>query len=145
MLAKEVSSGLSVRIRLAAGYWLFFSTRRRHTRCSRDWSSAVCSSDLTPTTTTTTTTPTTTTTTTTTLTTTTTTTRSEERRGGKECRCRWSTDHQKKKKKNNKPINAHAMYRQRSMNQPLISSTTNSINHRPTEYVSTVCTTLIYS
>src|SRR5256884_4649370 len=24
----------------------FFSSRRRHTRCSRDWSSAVCSSDL---------------------------------------------------------------------------------------------------
>src|SRR5687768_18599493 len=25
----------------------FFSSRRRHTRCSRDWSSDVCSSDLT--------------------------------------------------------------------------------------------------
>src|SRR5690554_5796464 len=25
---------------------LFFSSRRRHTRCGRDWSSAVCSSDL---------------------------------------------------------------------------------------------------
>src|ERR1041385_7797584 len=25
---------------------LFFSSRRRHTRCSRDWSSGVCSSDL---------------------------------------------------------------------------------------------------
>src|SRR2546428_10918652 len=25
----------------------FFSSRRRHTRCSRDWSSHVCSSDLT--------------------------------------------------------------------------------------------------
>src|SRR2546429_4927093 len=25
---------------------LFFSSRRRHTRCSRDWSSDVCSSDL---------------------------------------------------------------------------------------------------
>src|SRR5687768_17982608 len=24
----------------------FFSSRRRHTRCSRDWSSHVCSSDL---------------------------------------------------------------------------------------------------
>src|SRR6266498_2783159 len=24
----------------------FFSSRRRHTRCGRDWSSAVCSSDL---------------------------------------------------------------------------------------------------
>src|SRR3989449_3941918 len=27
------------------GYF-FFSSRRRHTRCSRDWSSDVCSSDL---------------------------------------------------------------------------------------------------
>src|SRR2546429_8550298 len=26
--------------------WFFFSRRRRHTRCSRDWSSDVCSSDL---------------------------------------------------------------------------------------------------
>src|SRR2546422_7574128 len=25
---------------------IFFSSRRRHTRCSRDWSSDVCSSDL---------------------------------------------------------------------------------------------------
>src|SRR4030042_3212768 len=25
---------------------MFFSSRRRHTRCSRDWSSDVCSSDL---------------------------------------------------------------------------------------------------
>src|SRR2546429_5276855 len=25
---------------------LFFSSRRRHTRCSRDWSSDACSSDL---------------------------------------------------------------------------------------------------
>src|SRR2546422_11314582 len=31
----------------AASYSLFFfSSRRRHTRCSRDWSSDVCSSDL---------------------------------------------------------------------------------------------------
>src|SRR2546429_2492273 len=28
-------------------WWrFFFSSRRRHTRCSRDWSSDVCSSDL---------------------------------------------------------------------------------------------------
>ena len=27
------------------GVQLFFSSRRRHTRCSRDWSSDVCSSD----------------------------------------------------------------------------------------------------
>src|SRR6266550_1591261 len=26
--------------------WFFFSSRRRHTMCSRDWSSDVCSSDL---------------------------------------------------------------------------------------------------
>src|SRR5436305_11754879 len=28
--------------------WFFFSSRRRHTRCGRDWSSDVCSSDLGP-------------------------------------------------------------------------------------------------
>src|SRR5687768_15759680 len=28
--------------------FFFFSSRRRHTRCSRDWSSDVCSSDLVP-------------------------------------------------------------------------------------------------
>src|SRR2546429_6387026 len=28
------------------GGYFFFSSRRRHTRCSRDWSSDVCSSDL---------------------------------------------------------------------------------------------------
>src|SRR5690606_39809957 len=27
-------------------HWFFFSSRRRHTRFSRDWSSDVCSSDL---------------------------------------------------------------------------------------------------
>src|SRR6478752_8938967 len=27
-------------------YFFFFASRRRHTRCSRDWSSDVCSSDL---------------------------------------------------------------------------------------------------
>src|SRR5687768_17662749 len=82
----------------------FFSSRRRHTRCSRDWSSDVCSSDLwergedaarlaalhgaidaccgslnlatdsRPL------------------------SRSEERRVGKECRARWSPYHEKKKK-----------------------------------------------
>src|SRR5687768_18588194 len=75
--------------------FFFFSSRRRHTRCSRDWSSDVCSSDLAPAA-----------------------TaaaargrllgraagsaplglvRSEERRVGKECRSRWSPAHQKKK------------------------------------------------
>src|SRR5207245_4188122 len=74
-------------------FFFFFSSRRRHTRCYRDWSSDVCSSDLStspcgswpvipgptspvppraampnpP--------------------------RSEERRVGKECRSRWSPDH----------------------------------------------------
>src|SRR5256884_5668090 len=32
--------------RTRAGDRLFFSSRSRHTRCSRDWSSDVCSSDL---------------------------------------------------------------------------------------------------
>src|SRR5256884_4886109 len=30
----------------SSDYCFFFSSRRRHTRCSRDWSSDVCSSDL---------------------------------------------------------------------------------------------------
>src|SRR3989449_8298335 len=34
---------LSVSVKLVR---FFFSSRRRHTRCSRDWSSDVCSSDL---------------------------------------------------------------------------------------------------
>src|SRR2546429_4219923 len=32
--------------RVVFGNVFFFSSRRRHTRCSRDWSSDVCSSDL---------------------------------------------------------------------------------------------------
>src|SRR2546422_7835621 len=37
----------SLRSRVQADDSLFFfSSRRRHTRCSRDWSSDVCSSDL---------------------------------------------------------------------------------------------------
>src|SRR2546429_3215514 len=31
---------------MVRGLVFFFSSRRRHTRCSRDWSSDVCSSDL---------------------------------------------------------------------------------------------------
>src|SRR6266480_6880243 len=77
-------------------FFFFFSSRRRHTRLTCDWSSDVCSSDLTcassrrrptapssnacrwagwrwP--------------------------RSEERRVGKECRSRWAPYHLKKKKK----------------------------------------------
>src|SRR2546422_8362712 len=33
-------------VRLTVVLFFFFSSRRRHTRCSRDWSSDVCSSDL---------------------------------------------------------------------------------------------------
>src|SRR2546429_3677641 len=32
--------------RIGEVVYFFFSSRRRHTRCSRDWSSDVCSSDL---------------------------------------------------------------------------------------------------
>src|SRR2546422_2151229 len=32
---------------MCLSFFFFFSSRRRHTRCSRDWSSDVCSSDLT--------------------------------------------------------------------------------------------------
>src|SRR6478752_9198796 len=75
----------------ATGRFFFFSSRRRHTRCSHDWSSDVCSSDLSyrpsranpasppgsvesPRWSATQ-------------------TRSEERRVGKECRSRWSPYH----------------------------------------------------
>src|SRR5256884_3733557 len=34
------------RMWMICGFFFFFSSRRRHTRCSRDWSSDVCSSDL---------------------------------------------------------------------------------------------------
>src|SRR5207245_8573013 len=74
-----------------AAQFFFFSSRRRHTRCYRDWSSDVCSSDLAESK----------------VTTSTVTVavplfdsaaavivadpgRSEERRVGKECRSRWS-------------------------------------------------------
>src|SRR2546429_5097318 len=35
-----------MRAQSASEACFFFSSRRRHTRCSRDWSSDVCSSDL---------------------------------------------------------------------------------------------------
>src|SRR2546422_10569040 len=35
-----------VRLDRLVAVFFFFSSRRRHTRCSRDWSSDVCSSDL---------------------------------------------------------------------------------------------------
>src|SRR6266550_7469795 len=37
---------LGVHDRVDERVFFFFSSRRRHTRCSRDWSSDVCSSDL---------------------------------------------------------------------------------------------------
>src|SRR5438045_5397655 len=84
-------SGAARRLLRELGCLFFFSSRRRHTRCLSDWSSDVCSSDLTspcgvsikdlsgarhfppwkP--------------------------RSEERRVGKECRSRWAPDHWNKK------------------------------------------------
>src|SRR5216684_6523612 len=92
-------------------FFFFFSSRRRHTRCSRDWSSDVCSSDL---------------------------CRrcrcktghsyladnrraarssaargSEERRVGKECRSRWSPYHNKKKKENGHNIRMEHMHEAR--------------------------------
>src|SRR5256884_1074092 len=42
---KYRSVGIDPQVR-AAVVVFFFSSRRRHTRCSRDWSSDVCSSDL---------------------------------------------------------------------------------------------------
>src|SRR3989442_11298045 len=37
---------LAMRARFLAQIVFFFSSRRRHRRCGRDWSSDVCSSDL---------------------------------------------------------------------------------------------------
>src|SRR2546422_9101862 len=37
---------LVLRVFILSLFFFFFSSRRRHTRCSRDWSSDVCSSDL---------------------------------------------------------------------------------------------------
>src|SRR6266576_7005568 len=85
--------------------FFFFSSRRRHTRSLRDWSSDVCSSDLLPIPGGTVTHP---------LATAPVHVgwsasarvrlglRSEERRVGKECRYRWRPDHLKKKKRQNK-------------------------------------------
>src|SRR2546429_5243854 len=44
-LLSERSSG-SQKMMTVSCLVVFFSSRRRHTRCSRDWSSDVCSSDL---------------------------------------------------------------------------------------------------
>src|SRR5256884_953898 len=51
-MIQDVSSGDLALLCRCAVWWneraglFFFSSRRRHTRCSRDWSSDVCSSDL---------------------------------------------------------------------------------------------------
>src|SRR2546429_6219338 len=42
----SVEGGIGLTALLHLMYGFFFSSRRRHTRCSRDWSSDVCSSDL---------------------------------------------------------------------------------------------------
>src|SRR2546429_1072220 len=46
VLMVEISMGELTPCSLACSLVFFFSSRRRHTRCSRDWSSDVCSSDL---------------------------------------------------------------------------------------------------
>src|SRR5256884_1563834 len=43
---RENNVGLVEPLRMSNCLHVFFSSRRRHTRCSRDWSSDVCSSDL---------------------------------------------------------------------------------------------------
>src|SRR2546422_5358264 len=89
--------GVSISLHSCVVCFFFFSSRRRHTRCSRDWSSDVCSSDLSP--------PVETADRISTLTypfarpdsyqngATFFLNRSEERRVGKECRSRWSPYH----------------------------------------------------
>src|SRR5256884_5780899 len=39
-------TGICTQNSRVSAHVFFFSSRRRHTRCSRDWSSDVCSSDL---------------------------------------------------------------------------------------------------
>src|SRR5256884_5441488 len=46
MIAREVRGMQGKREPSELTLSFFFSSRRRHTRCSRDWSSDVCSSDL---------------------------------------------------------------------------------------------------
>src|SRR5690554_7665773 len=45
-MASPSSWSCSARLWTSTGLRFFFSSRRRHTRCGRDWSSDVCSSDL---------------------------------------------------------------------------------------------------
>src|SRR5690554_3277737 len=47
-LVDESGETLVRSFRVLSGKGFFFSSRRRHTRCGRDWSSDVCSSDLRP-------------------------------------------------------------------------------------------------
>src|SRR5207247_4493897 len=48
MRSSVIHCCLSILVRfLASSVFFFFSSRRRHTRSTRDWSSDVCSSDLT--------------------------------------------------------------------------------------------------
>src|SRR2546429_1173556 len=46
ILANSCYNIFGGRIIQSITHLFFFSSRRRHTRCSRDWSSDVCSSDL---------------------------------------------------------------------------------------------------
>src|SRR5256884_7366807 len=42
-----ITTGVVLEVEVVVSQFVFFfSSRRRHTRCSRDWSSDVCSSDL---------------------------------------------------------------------------------------------------
>src|SRR2546429_2541633 len=41
-----IRSNMASNLSALSMFLFFFSSRRRHTRCSRDWSSDVCSSDL---------------------------------------------------------------------------------------------------
>src|SRR5690554_7937110 len=91
MMEVGLHIGCTLHISVCILIFFFFSSRRRHTRCGRDWSSNVCSSDL--------------------LRTSAgdglfcggaqrtaaAIRRSEERRVGKECRSRWAPYHSKKK------------------------------------------------
>src|SRR5216684_2498716 len=48
VIAMVVGAPLGGALAVSRFRGFFFSSRRRHTRCSRDWSSDVCSSDLVP-------------------------------------------------------------------------------------------------
>src|SRR5207245_3929993 len=45
-MLRSVCLTISIDIQIVIITFFFFSSRRRHTRCYRDWSSDVCSSDL---------------------------------------------------------------------------------------------------